>query len=47
MSADYLRIAQWRTTDPKQRAKAARTEYRPPVEVPDGQATFDLDGIGA
>lgn len=47
MSADYLRIAQWRTTDPKQRAKAARVEYRPPVEVPDGQATFDLGGIGA
>ena len=47
MSADYLRIAQWRTTDPKQRAKAARTEHKPPAEVPDGQATFDLDGIGA
>ena len=42
MSADYLRIAQWRTTDPKQRAKAARTEHKPPVEVPDGQATFDF-----
>lgn len=47
MSADYLRIAHWRTTDPKQRAKAARTEHKPPVEVPDGQATFDLDGMGA
>ena len=42
MSADYQRIARWRTTDPKQRAKAARTEYRPPVEVTDGQAAFDF-----
>lgn len=26
LSADYCRLAQWRTTDPKQRAKAARVE---------------------
>ena len=27
MSADYCRLAQWRTSDPKQRAKAARVEF--------------------
>ena len=31
LSADYCRLAQWRTTDPKQRAKAARVE---PVDAP-------------
>jgi len=31
MSADYCRLAQWRTTDPKQRAKAARVEAVEPV----------------
>ena len=35
LSADYCRLAQWRTTDPGQRAKAARVEA---VEaVPDDQ----------
>lgn len=35
LSGDYCRLAQWRTTDPRQRAKAARVD---PVEpVPDGQ----------
>ena len=37
MSADYCRLAQWRTTDPKQRAKAARREYAPPPEQTLGQ----------
>ena len=31
LSADYCRLAQWRTTDPKQRAKAARVEAVEPV----------------
>lgn len=40
MSADYLRIAQWRTTDPKQRARAAQRPYVAPVEVPAGQSSL-------
>ena len=35
MSADYCRLAEWRTTDPKQRAKAARVKVVEPV--PDDQ----------
>ena len=31
LSADYCRLARWRTTDPKQRAKAARVEAVEPV----------------
>ena len=31
LSADYCRLAQWRTSDPEQRAKAARVE---PVDAP-------------
>ena len=31
LSADYCRLAAWRTTDPKQRAKAARVEAVEPV----------------
>lgn len=35
MSADYCRLAQWRTSDPIQRARAARVA---PVDpIPDGQ----------
>ncbi len=41
LSADYCRLAQWRTSDPKQRAKAARVEAAP--EVPDGQADLFED----
>lgn len=33
MSADYTRIAQWRTTDPKQRAKAAGLKYKAPPKT--------------
>lgn len=40
LSMDYNRLAQWRTTDPDQRAKAARMEKPPPVI--DGQ----LDLLG-
>lgn len=40
MSADYLRIAQWRTTDPRQRAKAAQRDYTPPPPLIEGQAAF-------
>lgn len=42
MSADYCRLAEWRTTDPKQRAKAARKPYTPPAEQIDGQAELSL-----
>lgn len=38
MSADYLRIAQWRTTDPRQRARAARRAYAPPRPQIAGQS---------
>lgn len=40
MSADYLRIAQWRTTDPRQRARAAQRAYTPPQPQIEGQAAF-------
>jgi DNA modification methylase len=46
MSADYCRLAGWRTNDPKQRAKAARREYTPPREQTDGQLDL-LEGLGA
>ena len=46
MSADYCRLAQWRTSDPKQRAKAARREYTPPPEQTTGQLDL-LEGLGA
>jgi len=42
LSHDYSRLAQWRTTDPGQLAKAARVD-KPPVEVDD---QLDLFGIG-
>lgn len=43
MSSDYNRIAEWRTTDPKQRAKAARKPYTPAAEQVSGQLDlFDL-----
>lgn len=38
MSADYLRIAQWRTTDPRQRARAAQRDYTPPQPQIEGQS---------
>lgn len=38
LSADYCRLAEWRTTDPKQRAKAARVEPAP--GVPEGQLSL-------
>lgn len=37
MSGDYCRLAAWRTSDPKQRAKAARRDYTPPAEQTEGQ----------
>jgi DNA modification methylase len=43
LSYDYSRLAQWRTTDPAQRAKAMRVD-KPPVQL-DGQA--DLFGGAA
>jgi site-specific DNA-methyltransferase (cytosine-N4-specific) len=46
MSADYCRLATWRTSDPKQRAKAARREYTPPPEQTTGQLDL-LEGLGA
>lgn len=44
MSADYCRLARWRTSDPKQQAKAARREYVPPREQAEGQLDL-LEGI--
>ena len=44
MSADYCRLAGWRTSDPKQQAKAARREYVPPREQTEGQL-YLLEGI--
>ena len=44
MSADYCRLAGWRTSDPKQLAKAARREYQPPREQTEGQLDL-LEGI--
>jgi DNA modification methylase len=37
MSADYCRLAQWRTNDLKQLAKAARREFKPSEQPIDGQ----------
>ena len=44
MSADYCRLAGWRTSDPKQLAKAARREFKPAAEQTDGQLDL-LEGI--
>ena len=44
MSADYCRLAGWRTTDPKQLAKAARRPFVPPAEQTEGQLDL-LEGI--
>ena len=44
MSSDYCRLAQWRTSDPKQLAKAARREYVAPREQAEGQLDL-LEGI--
>lgn len=46
MSADYCRLATWRTTDPKQRAKAARKPFEPPREQVDGQLAI-FEELGA
>ena len=40
-SADYCRIARWRTTDPAQRAKALGVD-KPPAQLPGQHALFDL-----
>jgi hypothetical protein len=41
-SADYCRLARWRTSDPAERAKAMQVPKPPPV--PDGQdSLFDLE----
>jgi DNA modification methylase len=47
MSADYCRLARWRTSDPKELARAQQREYIPPREQVDGQDTFDFEGLGA
>jgi SAM-dependent methyltransferase len=44
LSADYCRLAQWRTTDPGERARVLGVE-KPPVQV-DGQLGM-FEGIGA
>jgi DNA modification methylase len=38
-SADYCRLARWRTTDPAEHARAMQVPKPPPV--PEGQAAFD------
>lgn len=44
MSSDYCRLAQWRTSDPKQQAKAARREYREQTPQVEGQSPlFDIE----
>ena len=45
MSADYCRLAAWRTTDPKQRARAARKPWTPPAEQLPGQEALDFGGV--
>jgi DNA modification methylase len=44
MSRDYCRLATWRTSDPKSRAKAARREFTPPPEQTTGQLDL-LEGL--
>lgn len=44
MSEDYCRLAKWRTTDPKQRARAARKPWTPPAEQLPGQGALDFGG---
>jgi DNA modification methylase len=43
MSADYCRLAEWRTSDPKELARAQQREYVPPREQVTGQDAFDFD----
>jgi DNA modification methylase len=38
MSADYCRLAEWRTTDPAQMAKAARRPFKPSAPPIEGQS---------
>ena len=45
MSEDYCRLAKWRTTDPKQRARAARKPWTPPAEQLPGQEALDFGGV--
>lgn len=45
-SADYCRIARWRTTDSGELAKAMRVE-KPPVEVTGQTTLFDMSAYGA
>lgn len=40
MSADYCRLAEWRTSDPRQRAKAARVEFDATTAPMPGQASL-------
>jgi hypothetical protein len=46
MSQDYCRLAEWRTSDPKELARAQQREYTPPREQVDGQETL-FEGLGA
>lgn len=39
-SADYCRLAEWRVSDPRQRALAAQRDYTPPPQQVMGQAAF-------
>ena len=46
MSADYCRLAEWRTTDPDQLAKAMRVE-KPPKQVDGQESLFDMGEASA
>lgn len=46
LSADYCRLARWRTTDPGERARAMGVPKPPPVP-PDQDFLFDLGEVGA
>jgi DNA modification methylase len=43
LSADYCHLAQWRTRDPAERARALGVPKPPPV--PDGQMGLDFEGV--
>jgi len=42
MSADYCRLAEWRTNDPGELARAMQVE-KPPTELPDQLDMFGGD----
>jgi DNA modification methylase len=46
LSADYCRLARWRTSDPGERARAANIDRPKPLPLVEGDAAlFDLEGL--